>query len=62
MKGKHTMQSYLYNDDCFNNETPCYSDDERYDEEDEDINMSFMPNINGTIFRYPSYEDNEDMM
>ena len=47
------MQSYLYNDD------PSYSDDERYDEDNEDVSSS---NINGSTFTYPSYEDDEDMM
>ena len=47
------MQSFLYNDD------PTYSDDERYDEDDNDDSSS---NINGSVFTYPSYDDNEDMM
>ena len=53
------MQSYIYNDYVV---PRSYNDDERYDEEE--LDEDFVPSrkLNGTIFCYPSYDENEDMM
>lgn len=53
------MQSYLYDDGI---EPHSYSDDERYDEEEFDEDFTPSHKLNGTIFCYPSYDENEDMM